>query len=114
MRYISAIFIMIAAICKSISDTIEFHFYTSVFKNLNQNFWNPEKSWNHAKRIFAYPLDAWHISNSLALSCFLLAMIFYINLTPIKNQTLSKIVDFTLLSIISIAVFNLFFNHLLN
>jgi hypothetical protein len=112
MRYLTAIFIILAAICKAGADTVQFHFYTSIWKGKDPNFWNPEKSWNHAKKIFAYPMDAWHEFNSGMILCFTLGIIFYMGLTNIKNPWISKGVDLTILSCLFIWVFNLFLNHL--
>ena len=69
------ILILIAGISKAIQDTLEFHFDTSVFKNLG-NFWNPATSWKNKYKngdpkqgeaflgsttIFVSLTDAWHL-----------------------------------------------------
>lgn len=70
-----AILIVVSAICKGIQDTLQFHFETSVFKNLG-DYWNPLKSWKRKYKngdpkqgeaflgstsIFVSLTDAWHL-----------------------------------------------------
>jgi hypothetical protein len=71
----SLVFIILAAICKAVADTLSHHFHTSVFRYMGK-LWNPEVSWKIAKRIpfTKYPVDAWHIANSLMIIFFLLAV----------------------------------------
>ena len=63
-----------AAFFKAVADTLAHHFDTSVFRRKwNSPFWNPMHRHNDAvKKIFGYPLDAWHLANSAMIICFLL------------------------------------------
>lgn len=73
---ITTTLIILAAIFKAVADTLAHHFDTSVFRKKNTAFWNPlHRDNDYVKRIFSYPLDAWHISNSLMLACFTLAIV---------------------------------------
>jgi hypothetical protein len=78
MFVVSYIFILVAAVFCALMDIVENeNFFESIFKNKNQNFWYKRVSWNHAKKIFGYKFDAWHISKSLMIICFASAIIFY-------------------------------------
>ena len=60
--------IFAAAFFNATMDTLQDHFSTSIFKNLNPNFWNPNVSWKVISNFLGIVrLDAWH----LAKSCFL-------------------------------------------
>lgn len=51
------------------------NFSESIFKNLAQRFWYKRVSWQCAKRIFGYKIDAWHIAKSCFVICFVLALV---------------------------------------
>jgi hypothetical protein len=69
--------ILLAACFKAIADTLAHHFDTSMFKKWNTPFWNPLHAKNDSvKKIFRYPLDAWHIANS-GMICAFLALFVY-------------------------------------
>lgn len=53
------------------------NFNESRLKNLPKNFWLKEVSWKYAPKIFSYKLDAWHISKSCMIICFILSGIFF-------------------------------------
>lgn len=147
MRYLSLLFVALAAICKAVSDVVYHHVGRSIFKDLDPNFWNPDVSWKTAKTIFAYKLDAWHLFNSGMIFFFMLAVVFYVIGTFEKvlllilpaptggsstkgkwtvfwskddivyrrwphwaYYTLVRLVDFTILSLVFILVFNTFYN----
>jgi hypothetical protein len=95
------VFIILGAICKAIADTLAHHFHSSIFRYMG-NLWDPQISWIYAKRIpfTKYPLDAWHISNSLMIIFFCLAAFGF---------TWKVIVAGVLFNI----VFNTFYNKLL-
>ena len=98
---ISLIFLSLAAICNAIMDTLQFHFYDSIFEKdiktsskWNQ-YWNPNISWRNKYingevawgrkkilNIINYPVfltDGWHLFKSLMLS-FLFLSIFTFNI----------------------------------
>jgi hypothetical protein len=41
MVVLAAILLILSGIAKAVKDTIEFHFFESVFKNLPEEYWNP-------------------------------------------------------------------------
>lgn len=52
------------------------NFNKSIFRNLNKKFWCKDVSWEFAKKIFKYKLDAWHIAKSLFVICFAFSIVF--------------------------------------
>ena len=102
---IAAIFIIIAAIAKAFADTLDSHFDTSIFRYLPRKYFDPNIIHKKAKQIFGYPIDAWHISNSLQLSCWLLLPFAY------KNQ-FNPLIDFGIGCMWFIVVFNVFYNKI--
>ena len=99
---ISSILVVIAAISKALVDTIAFHgggvFKGKPFYNINiQGKMLP---------FTKYPVDAFHLANSLMiLSFILLAIVNY------KNK---KWVIFLVLAIVYLCTFNLFWNYIFN
>lgn len=101
----SFLFIFFAAILNALMDRVENeNFLLSIFKNLNKNFWYKRVSWEFSKKVFGYKLDAWHISKSLMIIFFALAIIFYNPYIPV--------VDFIIFGIVWNLTFNLFYNHI--
>jgi len=55
--------IAIAAIFNAIMDTLWTKFPTSIFKNLNPKWWNPNESWKYYPNFLGIVrLDAWHLA----------------------------------------------------
>lgn len=71
------LFVIGAGFFNPIMDTLEHHFSTSIFKNLNPKFWDPLISSDSAYRIGGYKIDAWHISKSAMIVCWCFAVVFY-------------------------------------
>lgn len=73
------VFVILSAVCKSIKDTLQFHFYNSIFDKCNHQFWNPDVSWKNKYKdgeigvpkfwgsttIFVWLTDAWHLFDML-------------------------------------------------
>ena len=57
--------LIISGISKAIQDTLMFHFETSVFKNTNPNFWDPNKSWQNKYLISNNKFISWLFQNPL-------------------------------------------------
>lgn len=81
---LSFVFIFLAAVCNAVMDTLEHHYSTSIFRSSNENFWNPKVSWNKGVNFFGswggprwMTMDAWHISKTLMLIFFVLAIATY-------------------------------------
>jgi len=114
---VSAIFIVIAAICNAVMDKVQSHYSKSIFKDLNSKWWNPKESWKNkwkngdpaqgeaflgSSTVFILFTDAWHFFQFLFLSFLFLAVVFY---APMVNW----VVDFIVYHVVLGMVFELFF-----
>jgi hypothetical protein len=106
------LFIILAAICKAVSDTLVHHYYTSVFRFKDPRFWNPNESYKYTGFLkiwfikTAYRADAWHISNSLMIISFCLAIVLH-------KPVLSWYYEFIIAGILFNGTFNIFYNKIL-
>lgn len=106
---LAIILIVFAAVFKAVADTLQHHYWDSVFRDDNhfdKNFWNPGLSWKTAKKIFKYPVDAWHLSNSFMIVCFVLAAI-------VNDLRWHWAIQLVVLGLVFNLVFNLFWNKVL-
>tara|TARA_Y100000361_G_scaffold145150_1_gene153997 strand:- start:10 stop:384 length:375 start_codon:yes stop_codon:yes gene_type:complete len=70
------IFFFLAAFSEAVMDTLQFHYYRSIFSSLNPIFWNPKLSWKNkytlgnpglgpkfvgSTTIFVFTTDGWHL-----------------------------------------------------
>lgn len=126
---LAAMFLILAAACNACMDTLQFHYYTSVFNRSGQKdwmqWWNPEVSWKNKyidgdprhgkKKTIIFFTDAWHMFKSLMV--VFLALSSYFMWQSDFHITRMPFVDFGLYliayGIIWNTVFNLFYNHLL-
>ena len=113
MKIISLILFSLGMAFNAISDTLAHHFSTSVFRNLDPQWWNPDISWINKTTMFTQTSDAWHLSKTLMLISFIFSIIFYKPLTKIKSPLLSKAVDFLIIGVTGIIVFNIFYDWIL-
>jgi len=75
---ITIIFYTIAIFFNACMDAFENeNFNESIFKNWPKQFWSKRHSWQEAKRIFGYKLDAWHICKSLFIIFFVASAIAF-------------------------------------
>ena len=109
------ILVALAAFFYAVNQTVEHHFTTSVFKNLDPNFWNGQVSWEKAKKIFgSYPWDAFHISASFMIIIFCTATV--LNQHNVWVWAIDKLKWYYQLlieGVVWIFVFDIFFNHFL-
>ena len=112
----SIIFIVLAAICCACMDTLQHHYYNSVFNKLNDKFWNPAISWGYAKTIpfTKYKVDAWHLFKS-AMICLLIGAVV---MAWQSGEALFNVWWFYLIAFIYIGImwnltFNFFYNIIL-
>jgi hypothetical protein len=104
---IALIFFALAAIFNAFMDTIsEGRFGRSIFKDWDPRFWYDWQSWKYAKKIFNYPLDAWHIAKSLMWASCGAAALTYEPIFPYWWLNLGVIGTTIILT------FNLFYNHI--
>lgn len=102
MLYIIIILIIISAISKALVDTIAFH-QGGVFKG--NNFFDITKQ-GKMFPLTKYPMDGFHIANSLMILSFIVAVCI--------PSTIPWWIKFSLLSVIFIITFNIFWNHIFN
>jgi hypothetical protein len=96
----------LAAICKAIADTLDHHFDTSIFRGKSRKIWDPNVIHKTSGKIFGYPLDAWHIVNSIQLAALLALPLFY------EPQLPKRWMDYVAGAIIFIIIFNTFYNKI--
>lgn len=121
----SLIFIMLAAICNAIMDTITYHWYESIFCGfVNRHWWDPEVSWrnkykqgqpyNGLKKWWIFDAqftDAWHTFKSLMIVLIALAIITFNCL--IIHYWYEYIIMFIVYGLLWNLTFSLFYNKLL-
>lgn len=109
---IAILLIFLAGVCKSLADTLAWHFDTCIFRNtkrrdffeINTQRVRKIKTIGGLGRFSGYPLDAWHISNSIQLTCWLVLPLVYKPILP------AWWMDFGAGGLLFIVVFNLFYN----
>ena len=101
---LSGTFIIFAAIINAMMDRLENEtFFNSIFKDWNQKFWYKRVSWEHAKVIFNYKIDGWHLCKSTMLILIMAAIVCY------KPVTIWQ-VDFIFLGILWNVIFEFFYS----
>lgn len=76
---ISLSLLILAAFFNAVMDATENapNYNESIFRKLPKQFWLKEQSWKYAAKVFGYKIDAWHLSKSAMIICFVLAIIFF-------------------------------------
>lgn len=74
---IALLLIILGAFFKSVSDTLDDHFDTSVFRHKNPLVWDANRSTVKTWWITGYKFDPWHISNSLMIVAIILATVLH-------------------------------------
>jgi hypothetical protein len=79
MGILTYIFLILAASCNAIMDTLQHHFSTSIFKNKNPKFWNPNVSWQFVNFLpfTKYRADAWHLAKSVMVINICISIVFF-------------------------------------
>lgn len=96
--------IAFAAVGKAFSDTLDHHFDTSIFRYKSRKWFDPNVNIKSAPKIFNYPLDAWHISESLQICSWLAIPFLY------EQQFDKWYFDYLIGGGLFIVVFNTFYN----
>jgi hypothetical protein len=66
------ILVIIAAVLNAVMDILENeNFHSSRFVKWNEDFWYKRESWKHARKIFGWKFDGWHVAKSLMLFALL-------------------------------------------
>ncbi len=117
MKYIQFILIFIAGIGKGIMDTLQFHYSTSIFYNINPQWYDPSISWTNKLHTWLPDTftDCWHLSQSLFLESIFIAIIIYTPIVKWNSQSLwwTKVIDFLILRVVFGAAFVLCYNYIL-
>ena len=101
------LFIAAAASFNAVTDTTWTHFGTSIFKNLDPNFWNAQVSWRTAYNFLGWVrFDAYHLSKMFTIGFVALAVISYQSFSKIWVEFLAYIITWSIF-------FELFYTHLL-
>ena len=119
------LFFIIAAVAEAIMDTLQFHYYNSIFKLFkNELFWNPEISWKNkykngnpldgekflfSKTLFVGLTDGWHLFKLIRNFSLFFAIFLIFNLT---YSIWLSILFSAILRIIYGVVFTLFYSYL--
>lgn len=119
---ISLILIFIAAAFNAVMDRVENeNFFESVFKNRNQRFWYKRVSWQYARKVFGYKIDAWHLAKSAMVICLLSAIVgatfglwpVFVLVALIKSKWLLIAANFIIFGTVWNLSFGLFYNKIL-
>ena len=126
---ISIGFIVLAAISNAIMDNVLFHYYKSIFKNSRFEQWaNADISWMNkwkngditqgerfpfSSTIFVWTTDLWHFAQSLMITFFVLAAIFYSPTISFDNYIIEVVVSLVVLKATFSLTFELFLSKIL-
>jgi hypothetical protein len=106
---LTAVFILLAGVCKAVADTLQHHFQQSVFKWWDPRFWDGAVSWQYAHylKFTRYKIDGWHIANSLMILFFCLAIAFH------KTGRFDVFLEVIMYGGLFDIAFNIFYNKIL-
>ena len=106
---ITLILIALEGFFNSVMDTLKDHYSSSIFKNWDEDFWNPAISWQNKYKTWIPDAftDGWHWVKLFDIVIILLAIVSYERIFE------WWILDFLLFGIIRNVSFSLFYNNLL-
>ena len=123
---IAGILLAMAAICNAAMDVLAFKFKSSIFKNLNHNWWNPAKSWKNKYKdkavfkgpafpgsttLFSFVTDAWHLFQFLSNT--LIAIAFIVVIFALSTLSVWKLLLLlVILKLIREGIFKMFYKYL--
>jgi hypothetical protein len=102
-------YIILSAIANAIADRLEnlVAFNDSVFYKRDPKFWCKEISWQYARKIFSYKIDAWHLAESFQVLILLVALLM--PLLRLKLPGIHGLRDLLLLYMALGAIYNIIF-----
>lgn len=121
---VSIIFLVVAFLFKAICDVLNSRFDKSIFKNINEKYFNPTISWKNKYKdgdpnkgakflgsttFLVMFTDFWHLCNFIMIISFILSLTLNIYYNPI----FSIIIDTLLIYILYGIVFELFYSKIL-
>jgi len=97
--------VFIAAVLNALMDRVENeNFSSSVFRGLNPQWWYKRESWKHAKKVFGWKFDAWHVAKSSMIISLAFAIVLY--------KPVFGVMDVLIIGAIWNGTFNLFYNRI--
>lgn len=107
--------LVVSATSNAMMDELQDHYSTSFAKNLNPKVWNPNVSWKYCPQVLGYHVDAWHISKTVMVSsmCVPIAILMHEKHPILKNNTLDKMLWWTISGVTWDLVFNVNYNKIL-
>ena len=126
---ISAILIIASSIAKSVMDTLNFHYDTSIFaRSKYRDFLDPAISWKRkykngdpkqgerfwgSSRWFSFVTDGWHLFQCVHLSAFFASLAIMVTSGMSEHKLIAGLAAFVASYLIYGFVFELFFGDLL-
>ncbi len=117
---LTIILLIVSFAAKAVKDTLQFHFNSSIFTDLNKRYWDPKGSWMNkydkkdmfkprfwgSTHIFSFLTDGWHLFQFIMLNSIFLSL-------AINIEEYQWIINFIGIRVIYAIVFNLFFDKIL-
>jgi hypothetical protein len=74
---LAVLIVVLSAAANAVADRLEndVAYNSSVFFTWKRSFWLKSTSWYHAKKIFTYKIDGWHLVESFQVLLLLLGLI---------------------------------------
>ena len=104
---ITAILILFAAICKALADVLAWKqsYFVKKFPKLKSDFWKINEVNRKVHYIAKFPVDAWHIANSLGAMALLL-------IPYVRKPYLEWYFEYPIAITWGIICFNIFYNKI--
>lgn len=101
---IPLLFVAFAAICKALADELawKYSWFILKFPKLKSDFWKINEVHRKVHYIANFPIDAWHISNSLGAIAMILLPYVY-------KPYFAWYIEFPVLIVWGFTVFNIFY-----
>lgn len=80
---ITAMLLGVVAVCVALTETLQHRFSSSIFRNLNPKFWNPQISWKNKgdgwfnRSVGVIWSDALHLFKFIAMICVAASIFIY-------------------------------------
>ncbi len=101
------VFIILAAICDALIDTLQHHWYKFRFKDkVDKQWWNPQISWQNKYNpdvMIVQLSDAWHLFKTIKIILWVIAVVTY-------QIIINPLIDILIIGLIRNLVFSIFYN----
>ncbi len=104
---VTAILILLAAICKALADVLAWKqsYFVKKFPKLKSDFWKINEVHRKVHYIAKFPVDAWHIANSLGAMALLL-------LPFVHTPYFAWYIEYPAMVLFGTIFFNIFYNKI--